>query len=120
MGRSSNCFINLSHFWREFYPTICIVVNSFLNIIQFLVIIDFSPYNIELHCGTTLLWIHIITFTCRCQRSTTMEYSFIEPEFGWYSVWSVTFTEQNARFSMFRIRVTTLNHEVTNHTMEEQ
>ena len=117
--RSSDCLIHITHFRSEFYPTVCIAVNSFLNFIQTFVIKGFSPYNIELHCRTTLLWIHIVTFTSCCQHATTMEYSFIEPKLCWYRVWSITFTKQNTGFSMFRIWIATLNHEITNHTMEE-
>ena len=120
MRRTAHGLIDLAHFRTYLYAAIRVLIQTGLNPIQTFIVKHPAPNNIELHCGTTLLRIHIVALASGSQNSTAMEDAILKAELGGNGIGLISLAKQRPGLGILGIRISALNHKVAYDAVEKQ
>ena len=120
MGRAADGLVNFAHLRREPDASARALVKTLLDLVQPFVIEDLAPDDVELHGRTAPLRIDVVALAGGGDDAAAVEDALLQPELGGQGIRPVALTQQHARSGMLRVGVAALDHEVLDHTVEEQ
>ena len=88
------------------------------HLLQFILLVGLSPYNIELATAALSFWVYLISQTGCAQGTTLVEKLWIN-ELGRDGIVRTTCAQHLAFRSAFAVWIAALNHKILDDTMEE-